>query len=43
MNFGRTSGLPGAVYDVRLNLNVLLVKQWGLRPHTPASCSCKGY
>ena len=23
---GRTSGLPGAVYDVRLNLNVLLVK-----------------
>ena len=22
----RTSGLPGAVYDVRLNLNVLLVK-----------------
>ena len=25
-SFGRTSGLPGAVYDVRLNLNVLLVK-----------------
>ena len=23
---GRTSGLPGAVYDARLNLNVLLVK-----------------
>ena len=22
----RTSGLPGAVYDVKLNLNVLLVK-----------------
>ena len=25
-HWGRTSGLPGAVYDVRLNLNVLLVK-----------------
>ena len=25
-NVWRTSGLPGAVYDVRLNLNILLVK-----------------
>ena len=33
---GRTSGLPGAVYDVRQQFNILC-------PHTPASVSCKGY
>ena len=42
-NSRRTSGLPGAIYDVRLKLNVLFVKRWGLRPHTPASILCKGY
>ena len=29
-----TSGLPGAVYDVRLKLNVLVVGLCGLRSHT---------
>ena len=29
-----TSGLPGAVYDVRLKPNVLVVGLWGLRSNT---------
>ena len=32
MCIGRTSGLPGASYDVRLKLNVLVLEWWGLCP-----------
>ena len=39
MCIGRTSGLPGASYDVRLKLNVLVVEWFG-RGGGGGLCSC---
>ena len=40
---GRTSGLPGAFYNVRVKLNVLVVEWWGLCPHNPCFFLVYGY
>ena len=41
--FRPTSGLPGAVYDVRLKLRFCLLNDGGCGPYTPAFLSWEGY